>query len=91
MPKIIPFEEISMLNPYEKVKKILQVQFHHHLLPTKLVLLCCEKKYMVKLQPDIGYFIKPISLDLKTFKDKEVDLSGVHEYTRRYILLTSYL
>lgn len=83
VPNIFPFEEIPLLNPYQKVKKILQVQFRHHILPIKLVLLCCDKKYPVKLQPDIGYFVKPISLDLKTFKNKEVELSGVYEYTRR--------
>ncbi|KAF3776616.1 AP3-complex subunit beta-A [Nymphaea thermarum] len=43
----------------------------------------CGKKHPAKLRPDVGYFIKPLILDLKTFVDKESQLPGMFEYTRR--------
>lgn len=82
-PKMLPLEEITLLHPGQKVKKILQVWFTHHLLPVKLTVLCNGQKYPVKLQPDIGYFLKPLSLDFNTFLEKEAELRGMFEYNRR--------
>eukprot|EP00268_Persea_americana_P062345 TRINITY_DN7988_c0_g2_i2.p1 TRINITY_DN7988_c0_g2~~TRINITY_DN7988_c0_g2_i2.p1 ORF type:complete len:1155 (+),score=214.18 TRINITY_DN7988_c0_g2_i2:152-3616(+) len=83
VPTLIPVEEIASLEPGQTAKQILQVRFHHHLLPLKLAVFCHGKKYPVKLRPDIGYFIKPLSLVLDVFMDKELQLRGMFEYTRR--------
>lgn len=83
MPTLVPMEEISLLEPGETAKRVLQVHFHHHLLPLKLLLWCNGKKHPVKLRPDIGYFIKPLSMDVEAFLNKESELPGMFEYTRR--------
>ncbi|XP_020580714.1 AP3-complex subunit beta-A isoform X2 [Phalaenopsis equestris] len=76
---IIPIEEIIELNPGQTVKRNLQVQFHHHLLPLKLAVLCNGRRYAVKLWPDIGYFIKPLSMNVNMFLEKESELKGMFE------------
>lgn len=86
VPTLIPVEEIASLEPGQTAKQILQVRFHHHLLPLKLAIFCNGKKYPVKLRPDIGYFIKPLSLVMDVFMDKESQLRGMFEYTRRSVL-----
>ncbi|XP_058109641.1 AP3-complex subunit beta-A isoform X2 [Magnolia sinica] len=83
VPTVIPMEEITSLEPSQIAKKILQVRFHHHLLPLKLAVFHTGKRHPVKLRPDIGYFIKPLSMDLDAFTDKESLLPGMFEYTRR--------
>lgn len=86
-------EEISLLEPGETAKRVLQVHFHHHLLPLKLVLWCNGKKHPVKLRPDIGYFIKPLPMDVEAFLNKEGQLPGMFEYKRRsdiIIIFPSY-
>lgn len=83
MPTLVPMEEITHLEPGETTKRVIQVQFHHHLLPLKLVLWCNEKKHPVKLRPDIGYFVKPLPLDIEAFLNKESQLPGMFEYIRR--------
>lgn len=83
MPTLVPMEEIASLEPGQTVKKIVYVCFHHHLLPLKLVLYCNGKKLSVKLRPDIGYFVKPLPMDVEAFTNKESRLPGMFEYTRR--------
>ncbi|KAK1378025.1 AP-3 complex subunit beta [Heracleum sosnowskyi] len=78
-----PMEEIPCLEPGQSTKKIMEVHFHHHLLPIKLVLRCSGLKHPVKLWPDIGYFVKPLPMDDKEFFRKESQLRGMFEYNRR--------
>ncbi|KAF7849574.1 hypothetical protein BT93_L0619 [Corymbia citriodora subsp. variegata] len=82
MPTLVPMEEIDSLEPGDTLKRIMQVRFHHHLLPLKLALLYDGKKVPVKFRPDIGYFVKPLPLDLEAFTDKESHLRGMFEYMR---------
>ncbi|KAG9151491.1 hypothetical protein Leryth_015107 [Lithospermum erythrorhizon] len=85
VPTLVPMEEILELGPGHITKRMLQVRFHHHLLPLKLVLLCNGKKHPVKLRPDIGYFVKPLPMDADMFVHKESQLPGMFEYKRRCI------
>lgn len=85
VPTIVPMEEIISLEPGQITNRILQVRFHHHLLPLKLTLSCNGKKIPVKLRPDIGYFIKPLPMDMETFIYKESRLPGMFEYARRLV------
>lgn len=78
-------EAISSLEPGQTAKRIIQVRFHHHLLPLKLALFCNDKKLPVKLRPDIGYFVKPLPMDIETFIEKESRLPGMFEYVRRSV------
>ncbi|XP_022765147.1 AP3-complex subunit beta-A isoform X2 [Durio zibethinus] len=82
VPTLVPMEEIASLEPGQTTSRILQVRFHHHLLPLKLALFCDGKKLPVKLRPDIGYFVKPLPMDVEVFMDKESHLRGMFEYTR---------
>jgi len=82
MPTLVPMEEINSLEPGDTLKRIMQVRFHHHLLPLKLALLYNGKKVPVKLRPNIGYFVKPLPLDLEAFTDNESHLRGMFEYMR---------
>lgn len=85
-------EEIPSLEPGETANRTLLVRFHHHLLPLHLALFCNDKKFPVKLKPDIGYFIKPLPLSIEDFRDKESRLPGMFEYVRRYdCLLLLYI
>ncbi|CAL5343568.1 unnamed protein product [Camellia sinensis] len=81
-PTVVPMEEISSLDAGQSTKRILQVRFHHHLLPLKLDLWCNGKKHPVKLRPDIGYFVKPLPMDIELFMSKESQLPGMFEYIR---------
>ncbi|XP_074308244.1 AP3-complex subunit beta-A [Silene latifolia] len=83
VPTLVPMEEIDTLGPGYMERRILHVRFHHHLLPLKLSLWCNGKKYSVKLRPDIGYFIKPLEMDVLAFRNKESQLPGMFEYVRR--------
>ncbi|XP_059666279.1 AP3-complex subunit beta-A [Cornus florida] len=85
VPNLVPMEEITSLEAGQTIKRILQVRFHHHLLPLKLVLRCNDKKHPVKLRPDIGYFVKPLPMDMEVFVNKESQLPGMFEYTRRCV------
>nr|KAJ0193543.1 hypothetical protein LSAT_V11C800395210 [Lactuca sativa] len=78
----LQMEEITTLEPGQTTKRIIHVQFHHHLLPLKLNLWCNDKKHLVKLRPDIGYFIKPLPMDINVFLHKESQLPGMFEYSR---------
>ncbi|KAL7108963.1 hypothetical protein ACP275_06G146100 [Erythranthe tilingii] len=80
---LAPMEEIGSLDPGQTTNRILQVRFEHHLLPLKLVLWCNGRKQTVKLRPDIGYFIKPLPMDIEAFVKKESELPGMFEYIRR--------
>lgn len=82
---IIPMEEIDRLNPGQTADRVLQVRFEHHLLPLKLVLSCDGRKKQVKLRPDIGYFIKPLPMDIESFLKKESQLPGMFENIRRSV------
>ncbi|XP_016575524.1 AP3-complex subunit beta-A isoform X2 [Capsicum annuum] len=83
VPTLVPMEEITKLERGQVMQRTLQVQFHHHLLPLKLLLWCNGKKYPVKLRPDIGYFVKPLSMEIDMFSIKESQLPGMFEYIRR--------
>ncbi|KAL9226602.1 hypothetical protein vseg_002394 [Gypsophila vaccaria] len=83
VPTLVLMEEINTLETDRMEKRVLQVRFHHHLLPLKLSLWCNGKKYPVKLRPDIGYFIKPLEMDVLAFKNIESQLPGMFEYVRR--------
>ncbi|KAL0376991.1 UNVERIFIED_CONTAM: AP3-complex subunit beta-A [Sesamum calycinum] len=80
---LVSMEEISSLAPGQTTSRILHVRFEHHLLPLKLVLWCNGRKLPVKLRPDIGYFIKPLPMDIGAFSKKESQLPGMFEYIRR--------
>ncbi|KAL5799981.1 hypothetical protein ACOSQ4_032865 [Xanthoceras sorbifolium] len=82
VPTLVPMEEIVSLEPGQTTKRILQVHFHHHLVPLKLVLYSNGKKLRVRLRPDIGYFVKPLPMDMEAFIDKESCLPGLFEYSR---------
>ena len=66
MPTLVPMEEIASLEPGQTIRRILQVRFHHHILPLKLALFSDGKKLPVKLRPDIGYFVKPLPMDVES-------------------------
>lgn len=83
VPTLVPMEEIAKLERGQVMQRILQVRFHHHLLPLKLLLWCNGKKYPVKLRPDIGYFVKPLPMEINMFSIKESQLPGMFEYIRR--------
>ncbi|KAK8593284.1 hypothetical protein V6N12_045367 [Hibiscus sabdariffa] len=83
LPTLVPMEKISSLEPGQRTRMILQVHFHHHLLPLKLALFHDGEKLPVKLWPDVGYFVKPLPMDVQAFTDKESRLPGMFEYTRR--------
>lgn len=78
-------EEITSLEPGQTMTKILQVRFHHHLLPLKLALYCNGKRLTVRLRPDIGYFLRALPMDVETFINKESQLPGMFEYKRRSV------
>ncbi|ERN07888.1 hypothetical protein AMTR_s00012p00225740 [Amborella trichopoda] len=82
LPKVISTKVIACLDPGQEERVTLHVHFHHHLLPLKLAIVCDGKRYPIKLRPNIGYFVKPLPLDLKTFTDKESQLPGMFEYMR---------
>lgn len=82
-PSMLPSEEIASLDPGQRLKKVIQVRFHHHLLPFKLAVLCNGKKYLTKLWPDIGYFLRPLSMSMDAFIEKERQLPGMFECTKR--------
>ncbi|XP_019107207.2 AP3-complex subunit beta-A isoform X2 [Beta vulgaris subsp. vulgaris] len=83
VPTLVPMEVINSLGPSEMIKRVLHVHFHHHLLPLKLSLQCNGRKFPVKLRPDIGYFVKPLKMDVLAFTNKELQLPGMFEYVRR--------
>ena len=85
VPTIVPLEEIHSLAPQQMAKMVLQVHFHHHLLPLKLSVLCNGKRHPAKLHPDIAYFVRPLHMDLNTFLCKENQLRGMFEYARRSV------
>ncbi|KAK7276283.1 hypothetical protein RIF29_17421 [Crotalaria pallida] len=81
-PALVSMEEIPSLEPGQTANRSLLVRFQHHLLPLKLALFCNDKKFPVKLRPDIGYFVKPLSISIETFRDTESRLPGMFEYVR---------
>ena len=85
LPTIVPVEEIHSLAPQQTAKMVLEVHFHHHLLPLKLSVLCNGKTHPAKLHPDIAYFVRPLPMDLNAFLCKENQLRGMFEYARRSV------
>ncbi|AQK78332.1 AP3-complex subunit beta-A [Zea mays] len=83
VPTIVPVEGIHSLAPQQMAKLVLQVHFHHHILPLKLSVFCNGKRHPAKLHPDIAYFVRPLPMDLNTFLCKENQLRGMFEYARR--------
>ncbi|KAB2084957.1 hypothetical protein ES319_A05G369700v1 [Gossypium barbadense] len=53
VPTLVPMEEIASLEPGQTTRRIIQVYFHHHLLPLKLALFYDGEKLPVKLRPNI--------------------------------------
>ncbi|KAF0933642.1 hypothetical protein E2562_018875 [Oryza meyeriana var. granulata] len=82
-PTTVLDKEIQLLAPQHTAKMVLQVHFHHHLLPLKLSVLCDGKRHPAKLHPDIAYFVRPLPMDLNAFLCKENQLRGMFEYARR--------
>lgn len=85
VPTIVLDKEIQLLAPEQTEKMVLQVHFHHHLLPLKLSVLCNGKRHPAKLHPDIAYFVRPLPMDLNAFLCKENQLRGMFEYARRSV------
>jgi AP-3 complex subunit beta len=85
IPTIAPMEELHSLAPQQVLKTVLQVHFHHHLLPLKLFVFCDGKRHPVKLHLDIAYFVRPLPMDLNAFLCKENQLRGMFEYARRLV------
>ncbi|ESQ44908.1 hypothetical protein EUTSA_v10010081mg [Eutrema salsugineum] len=83
VPTLIPMEEIGCLEPRQSAKRLIQVRFHHHLLPMRLTLQYNGKKVPVKLRPDLGYLVKPFSMSVEEFLATESRLPGMFEYSRR--------
>uniref|UniRef100_A0A0E0JU94 AP-3 complex subunit beta n=2 Tax=Oryza punctata TaxID=4537 RepID=A0A0E0JU94_ORYPU len=83
VPTIVLDKEIQLLAPQQTEKMVLQVHFHHHLLPLKLSVICNGKRHPAKLHPDIAYFVRPLPMDLNAFLCKENQLRGMFEYARR--------
>ncbi|KAJ0987780.1 hypothetical protein J5N97_006136 [Dioscorea zingiberensis] len=83
LPTLVPMDEIASLDPGETVKRVLQVCFQHHLLPLKLAVFNNNKKHLIKLWPDIGYFMRPLFMNLEAFLHKESQLPGMFECTKR--------
>ncbi|KAJ1399333.1 Clathrin/coatomer adaptor, adaptin-like, N-terminal [Sesbania bispinosa] len=81
-PAVVSMEDIPSLEPGQTAKRTLLARFHHHLLPLKLALFCNDRKFPVKLRPDIGYFVKPLPISVEAFRDKESRLPGMFEYVR---------
>ncbi|KAL2317227.1 hypothetical protein Fmac_031103 [Flemingia macrophylla] len=81
-PALVSMDEIPSLEPGQTANRTLLVRFHHHLLPLRLALFCNDKKFPVKLRPDIGYFVKPLPISIGDFRDKESRLPGMFEYMR---------
>ncbi|CAL1387348.1 unnamed protein product [Linum trigynum] len=85
VPALVPMQEITSLEPGQATAETIHVRFHHHLLPLKLVIYFNGKSFPVKLRPDIGYFVKPLPMDVEVFRDKESHLPGMFECTRSCI------
>lgn len=85
MPSLVSMEDITSLEPGQAMTRTLQVRFHHHLLPLKLALHCDDKRFTVRLRPDIGYFVRALPMDVETFINKESQLPGMFEYKRRSV------
>ncbi|EOA23428.1 hypothetical protein CARUB_v10016611mg [Capsella rubella] len=83
VPTLVPVEEISCLEARQSVKRLIQVRFHHHLLPMRLSLHYNGKKVPVKLRPDLGYLVKPFSMSIEEYLATESRLPGMFEYSRR--------
>ncbi|KAJ1386814.1 AP3-complex subunit beta-A [Sesbania bispinosa] len=84
-------EDIPSLEPGQTAKRTLLAHFHHHLLPLKLALFCNARKFPVKFRPDIGYFVKPLSIGIEAFRVKESRLLGMFDHVRRYDIVISVL
>lgn len=83
VPVILPVEEIETLAPGQTTKKVLQVRLHHHLLPIKLAVFSNGRKYMTKLWPEMGYFLRPLFMNAEDFTDKQSQLRGMFECAKR--------
>ncbi|KAI3862165.1 hypothetical protein MKW92_045673 [Papaver armeniacum] len=85
VPTLVAGDDIASLQPGQTMKRIFQVHFHHHLLPLSLAICCDGKRLPVKLRPDIGYFVKPLQMNIEAFHLKESQLPGMFEYSRKCI------
>ncbi|XP_026429380.1 AP3-complex subunit beta-A-like isoform X2 [Papaver somniferum] len=85
VPTLVAGDDIVSIQPGQTMKRIFQVHFHHHLLPLSLAICCSGKRLPVKLRPDIGYFVKPLQMNIEAFHLKESQLPGMFEYSRKCI------
>lgn len=82
-PKVIPMQEIPCLGPGQTIEAELYVSFHHQLVPLKLGVYCNKRCYSVRLRPEIGALLRPISMNSAAFTSKESQMSGMLENSRR--------
>ncbi|GLJ04692.1 hypothetical protein SUGI_0001410 [Cryptomeria japonica] len=81
-PTVIPTQEIPFLEAGETTQRDLHVCFHQ-LTPLKLGIHFNNKCYSVRLMPEIGALLRPLSMNLIEFTAKESQISGMLEYSRR--------
>eukprot|EP01018_Ginkgo_biloba_P021382 Gb_19472 [translate_table: standard] len=84
-PTVIPMQEIPCLEPGQATEADLHVCFHHQLVPIKLGVFCNRKCYSVRLMPEIGALLRPLSMSAVAFTSKESQISGMLENSRRCI------
>jgi len=82
-PKVIPMQEIPCLGPGQTIEAELYVSFHHQLVPLKLGVYCDKRCYSVRLRPEIGALLRPLSMIVAAFTSKESQMSGMLDNSRR--------
>lgn len=82
-PRVIPMQEIPCLGPGQTTEAELYVAFHHQLVPLKLGVYCNKRCYSVRLRPEIGALLRPLSMSSAAFTSKESQMSGMLENSRR--------
>lgn len=82
-PRVIPMQEIPCLGPGQTIEAELYVSFHHQLVPLKLGVYCNNRCYSVRLRPEIGALLRPLSMNVAAFTSKESQMSGMLENSRR--------
>ncbi|CAM6097008.1 unnamed protein product [Calypogeia fissa] len=80
-------QDVSELEPGGKGEGRLSVFVRGHLDHIKLSIHCNGNTYLVKLTPGIGSLIKPVRLSPEAFSSSEARITGMHEASRRCILI----
>ncbi|KAH9327723.1 hypothetical protein KI387_007901, partial [Taxus chinensis] len=81
-PTFIPIQEIPYLGPGETTERDLHFCFRQQM-PLKLRIHCNNKCYSVRLMPQLGALLRPLSMSSIAFTSKESQISGMLEYSRR--------